>query len=100
MAYEKGVNVNVLAESGQTDEETIMMYENKIPGMTLALKGDEKLNEMILTYENEQNKVNIKQRALDEGQSEEQATKISDDRAGVLYKNALDNYEKLKKQRK
>ena len=45
MAYEKGVNVNVLAESGQTDEETIEMYEGKVPGR--ALESDEYYNKNI-----------------------------------------------------
>jgi len=99
MAYEKGINVNVLAESGQTDEEVIEMYEGKVKGITLDLKGDEKLNELLFNYEHQQNLTAIKENYLDEGYSEEDAIKLSEKESEVLRTNALKNYEALKKQR-
>ena len=99
MAYQKGINVNVQAESGQTDEETIEMYEGKIPEMTLALKGDERLNEILFEYHHQQNLIHTKQAMLDEGYSESDAIKIAQDQSDVLHRNALSNYEKLKQKR-
>lgn len=99
MAYEKGVNVNVLAESGQTDEEVIEMYEEKVKGMSLDLKGNEKLNELLFNYEHQQNLIAIKEHYLDEGYSEEDAIKLSEKESEVLRTNSLKNYEALKKQR-
>ena len=99
MAYEKGINVNVLAESGQTDEETIEMYEGKVPGISIALKGDEKLNELLFDYTHQRNLLAIKERYIDEGYNEEDAIKLSEEQSAVLRENALKNYEALKKQR-
>ena len=99
MAYEKGINVNVLAESGQTDEETIEMYEGKVPGVSIALKGDEKLNELLFDYTHQRNLLAIKERYIDEGYNEEDAIKLSEEQSAVLRENALKNYEALKKQR-
>jgi len=99
MAYQKGINVNVLAESGQTDEETIEMYERDHPEITLALKGKEELNEALFQIEHQDNLGAIKRRALDEGHTAKEADRIAEAEAGILLKNALSNYEKLKKQR-
>ena len=99
MAYEKGINVNVLAESGQTDEETIEMYEGKVPGISLALKGNEKLNELLFDYTHQRNLLANKEHYLDEGYNEEDAIKLSEEQSAVLRENALKNYEALKKQR-
>jgi len=100
MAYEKGINVNVLAESGQTDEETIEIYEEKYPEITLALKGKEELNEVLFQISYQENLTAIKERALQQGHTNTNAIEIAEKEAGVLLKNALDSYEQLKKQRK
>jgi len=97
--YKKGINVNVLAESGQTDAETIAMYEAEIPGLSLDLVGKPELNDVLFAFENQQNLINIKQKALDDGYSVADATTIATNKSEVLLKNALANYEKLKKQR-
>jgi len=99
MAYQKGINVNVLAESGQTDEETIEIYEEKYPYINLSLAGKEELNEALFEISHQENLSAIKSKALREGHNEADATKISEQKAGILLKNALNSYEKLKKQR-
>jgi len=99
MAYEKGINVNVLAESGQTDEETIEMYESEYPQITLALKGKEELNEALFEIEYQENITAIRDKALNEGYNAEEADKIAKAKSKVLLDNALKNYEKLKRKR-
>ena len=100
MAYVKGVNVNVLAESGQTDEETIAMYERKHPEITLALKGKEELNIALFGIEHNENFLAIKQDYIEKGLSEKESDKLARSEADFMNKNALANYEKLKKKRR
>ena len=99
MAYQKNVNVNVLAESGMTDEETIQMYEKKFPQITLDLKGKEELNTALFDIEYQRNLSAIQEHYVDQRYSEVESTKLAQKESDVLRTNALSNYEKLKRKR-
>jgi len=96
----KNVNAAFEASGGDiTDMDIIAKYQDVISEMNPSLAGDERLNELVFTYENNRVKELIYEKHLDDGLSDSEARSRSEKEAQVLLAEALTSYDALKKTR-
>ena len=95
----KDNNVNVVwyTQDGMlTDEEVIEQYIEGIPGMTMALKGKQKLNTLIWDYLEQENIGAIRRARIKEGLTWEDADEEARKEAARLKEESIMYYETCK----
>ena len=94
---DKNVNVLWYTFDGETpDEEVIEFYQDKIPEVTMALKGRQQLNILIWDYEEQQNIIAERKARIKKGLTWEVADKEARKEAARLKKESIMYYESCK----